>query len=100
MNEVLILGGTGAMGSYLVSVLKINYHVVVTSRKKRCDSENVTYLQGNAHNISFLKEILCKKYDAIIDFMHYTTAEFKQRHEMLLNSCNQLVFISSARGLC
>lgn len=97
MNEVLILGGTGAMGSYLVSVLKVNYHVVVTSRKKKCDSENVTYLQGNAHNISFLKEILCKKYDAIIDFMHYTTAEFKQRHEMLLNSCNQLVFISSAR---
>lgn len=38
-----------------------------------------------------------KQYDAVLDFMSYTTEEFRERHELLLEHTRQYVFISSAR---
>lgn len=98
-NDLLILGGTGAMGKALVEILSENkgFHVFVTSRKKHPDTDNVTYLQGNAKQIQFLEQILERKYTCIIDFMSYRTEEFRSRVDLLLNSTEQYIFISSAR---
>ena len=96
--NILVLGGTGAMGSPLVNILvKQGYNVCVTSRKKRNSVDNLIYIQGDAKNINFLQTILNKTYDVIIDFMVYTTAEFEQRMELLLNKTGQYCFFSSSR---
>lgn len=95
---ILVLGGTGAMGSYLVPILSKKYSVYVTSRRPKQTLTNVTYIQGNAHDLLFLKKILNeRKYKAIIDFMNYSTNEYKSRYELLLASTEQLFFISSSR---
>lgn len=100
-KKVLLLGGTGAMGVYLVpELIKLGYQVSVTSRSERkSDNQNLTFIKGDAKNDVFLKSILKKdkKYDAIIDFMVYHTDEFKNRVDLLLSSTNHYVFLSSYR---
>ena len=99
--DILILGGTGAMGNMLIKLLangNAENHVTVTSRRDHVSEyASVRYVKGNAKDINFLKEILCDRYEIIIDFMVYTTAEFEHRYELLLSNTGQYVFISSAR---
>lgn len=97
--EVLVLGGTGAIGSHLVEVLASNKHdICVTSRKDRINKQNVTYVKGNALDIKFIEPILKeKKWDAVIDFMIYDSDQFKSRVGIILESTLQYIFISSAR---
>ncbi|MGO2305362.1 MAG: NAD(P)H-binding protein [Providencia sp.] len=96
--RVLILGGTGAMGIHLVRFLaKKNNQVYVTSRSKSGTSNNINYIQGNAHNPEFLGTLLSQSWDTIVDFMVYSTPIFQQRYIQLLKSTKQYIFISSAR---
>ena len=97
--QVLILGGTGAMGVFLVDILAAKgYKIDVTSRKvHKSEDKNIKYLLGNAHELNFIKSILNKNYDAIIDFMVYTEEEFRQRVNYLLKSTKQYIFLSSSR---
>lgn len=97
--NVLILGGTGTMGVALTSLLENEGHnVFVTSRNDHRNKELVTYLKGNAKDLSFLNKILpLKKWDSILDFMMYSTREFEERYKVLLNSTSQYIFMSSAR---
>lgn len=100
--RILLLGGTGAIGRNLVSVLeKTDHEVFVTSRTPHENANNVTYLLGNAHSDDFLGNVLRSapggKWDAIVDFMSYKTAEFRNKSDLLLKSARQYVFISSAR---
>lgn len=101
MNNILIFGGTGAMGEHLVNILSENKDnlVYVTTRKKReSKSENVFYVEGDAKDDIFLSSILNrKKWDCIVDFMVYNTDEFKNRADKLLESAGQYVFLSSSR---
>ena len=89
MNRVLILGGTGAMGIYLVKLLSESgyWEITVTSRSKRENNiPNVTYIQGNAREFKFISELLRERYDVIVDFMNYGYDEFKDRVQLLTNS--------------
>lgn len=96
--KVLVLGGTGAMGIHLVQLLTLNnVETVVTTRSYRESTESITYIQGNAQELSFLKPLLAKKWDAVIDFMVYSTVSFEQRYRLLLNSTKQYIFLSSSR---
>lgn len=96
--KILLLGGTGAMGTHLKEILVDSGNdVYITSRKQHEGGEPLKYLQGNAHDIDFLSLVLQKDWDAIVDFMVYSTQEFKQRVDMLLNSTKQYIFISSSR---
>lgn len=96
-NKVLLLGGTGAMGMYLCEILyDKGYDVIVTSRQERKD-DRICYVKGNAHDYSFLEEILKTKYYAIVDFMLYSSAEFDFRIKKMLESCDLYVFLSSSR---
>ncbi len=97
--DVLLLGGTGAMGSHVSDILKDKEcNIYITSRNKKENDENITYLQGNAKDLTFIKDLCRKKHwDVIIDFMVYTLDELKDRIDMLLESTNQYIFISSAR---
>ncbi|KUK56753.1 MAG: NAD-dependent epimerase/dehydratase, partial [Bacteroidetes bacterium 38_7] len=97
--KVLLLGGTGAIGKELVHLLSASgIETIVTSRKIREDERLVRYIQGNAQDVKFLQEFLAgNQWDAIVDFMVYTTPSFNERVNLLLSSTSQYVFISSAR---
>jgi len=96
--KILILGGTGAMGQHLVQLLTKNKtRITVTSRSKKKSYGNISYIEGDAHNKEFLNLLLLTKWNVIIDFMVYTIDEFTHRAILLLNSCSQYVYLSSAR---
>lgn len=96
--KILLLGGTGAMGSHLGEILSSNkQNVVITTRANRKSSEFIKYRQGDAKNIDFLNTLLEEKWDVIVDFMIYNETELKERIEKLLNSTSQYMFLSSSR---
>ena len=97
--KMLLLGGTGAIGAYLISLAaESRIEVAVTTRKQRLSSERISYIQGDAHSLSFLAEVLKEKYDVIVDFMSYTFEEFtKERVNLLLENTNHYFFLSSSR---
>ncbi len=99
-KRILVLGGTGAMGVYLVpALIQAGFEAVVTSRSRRePDRPGLTYLQGNARDGSFLQAVLAgARFDAIVDFMSYGTAEFKARRDQLLDHTAHYLFLSSYR---
>ena len=98
--EILVLGGTGAIGNDLVKLLVENGNdVYVTSRRDRNSyNKNLTYIKGNAADDSFLAEILGQgEWDTIVDFMSYSTDAFRRRVDVLLGSTKQYLFFSSSR---
>lgn len=97
--DILLLGGTGAMGTYLQQLLDNGNNVITVTSRKNHESnvKTIKYIKGNAKDLVFLKQILLNHYDVIVDFMSYSTADFKLRYELFLNNTKQYVFISSAR---
>ena len=96
--KVLLLGGTGAMGVHVSKLLaEKNIPVTVTSRKERENTENITYVTGNAKEMSFLKTLCDTHWDVILDFMVYTVDTLKERIDLLLSATEQYIFFSSAR---
>lgn len=100
--RVLVFGGTGAMGKALVKLLlQYGHQVTVTSRSsntgKTLFNNRLTYLKGNAHNEDFILGIVSEHWDVIVDFMVYSTEEFKNRLSIVLNATDQYFFLSSAR---
>lgn len=96
--DILILGGTGAMGSHVSELLKDKKNkICITSRRKQENRENIFYLQGNAKELIFINELCKKHWDVIIDFMVYTLEELQERVDIILKSTGQYIFISSAR---
>lgn len=97
-SRVLLLGGTGAMGSHLVRVLaSAGMDVTVTTRRDYPDAGLVHYVKGDAHDMAFLRPLLAGQFDAIVDFMVYDTEEFRLRYREMLAATRQYVFLSSAR---
>ena len=100
MKRILIFGGTGAMGVYLVDILSRMgiYEIDVTSRSNRVSNYPcLRFIKGNARNDDFMKSLISKKYDIIIDFMNYNLDEFSDRCSLLLSSCGQYLWFSSSR---
>jgi nucleoside-diphosphate-sugar epimerase len=96
--NILVLGGTGAMGVHLVNLLaSAGNSVFVTTRSKRKGSQNVTYFQGNAKDFLFISSLLERRWDLIIDFMVYSSPEFRERYTMYLRSTGLYIFLSTAR---
>lgn len=86
------------MGIHLVELLSSNgAETVVTSRDKKLSKGRVRYVQGNARNMDFLETILGEGWDAIVDFMVYSTTDFQKRVGLLLDATTQYIFLSSAR---
>ena len=98
-RRILVLGGTGAMGVYLVPLLQqMGARVYVTSRREHQPSDGLSYIVGNAHELEFVRKCVAESSpDAIVDFMNYKTPEFEQRAEHLANASGQYVFLSSYR---
>lgn len=98
-KSVLVLGGTGAMGRYLVpELLTLGYKVdAVSLDDVISDNLNIRYIKGNTKDDGFLEKILENKYDGIVDFMTYHTEEFKKKYKLFLDNTNHYIFLSSCR---
>lgn len=97
--NILLLGGTGAMGTYLKDLLdQQGNQIYITSRSKKIGTDSIHYLEGNAHKKEFLDGVLnLHTWDAIVDFMVYNTDEFQDKVNQLLEATQQYVFLSSSR---
>ncbi len=98
--RILILGGTGAMGTSLVEILRKQEEneIFVTSRSSHRDEDHLHYLKGNAQDDGWMDEVLGQEtWDVIVDFMIYSTEHFLKRHSALLKATGQYVFFSSSR---
>lgn len=99
MKKVLVLGGTGAMGTYLVPKLADKgYRVdVVALDKAVSDRKNVTYITADAGDMRFMQKLLENRYDAIVDFLYHDTIRFSERFETFLKNTDHYLFLSSYR---
>lgn len=96
--KVLILGGTGAMGAHLTTILSNAGHAVsITTRQNHQSTGNINYIKGNARDFDFLTQLLQNSWDVIVDFMIYDKNQFSQRFEKMLLATKQYIYTSSAR---
>ena len=99
MKDILVLGASGAMATYLIPALLERGDKVtgVCLEDMVSHHENLTYIKGNAKTDEFMKTILAKKYDAIVDFMVYYNEDFEKWYGMLLSACDHYIYFSSYR---
>lgn len=97
--QILILGGTGAIGVSMTQILsRHGDEVFVTSRSVHESRDNIHYVQGNAMDDDFLCKILAERdWDAVIDLMIYQVSNFAARLDLLLASTRHYFFFSSSR---
>ena len=97
--NVLIFGGTGAMGTHIVSILSARgVKCYVTTRRHMDNKEYVEYVTGDAHDKTFLDFLFSNhQWDVIVDFMKYSTEDFGSRVNFLLSNTKQYIFLSSSR---
>ena len=98
-RKVLVLGGTGAMGVYLVPELAaMGYEVKVISWDEVVsDNPLITYIKADGKDIGYLQELLKEKFDGIIDFLMYPAEQFKERYKLLLQNTGHYIYLSSYR---
>lgn len=98
-KKVLVPGGTGAMGVYLIpELLHLGYAVDVVSLDDiKSDNPDLRYFKANFKDPAIRSEFLKNDYDAIVDFMIYGTEEFRAAHRELLTNCGHYIYLSSYR---
>ena len=99
MKKILVLGGTGAMGVYLVpKLIERGYAVDVASLDKvESDTPNLRYFTGDCMDVNYVGELLKNRYDGIVDFMIYKGDKFEQRHKMFLDNTSHYIYLSTYR---
>ena len=88
------------MGSYLVPKLLASGYCVDAATLDNAVSMNqkLTYYREDFLDFHVLRSFLNgRHYDAIIDFMTYSTAQYAERYELLLSSAKHFIFVSSYR---
>lgn len=99
-KKALVLGGTGALGVYMVEELLRTGNTVdaVTMDDAVSDNPNLRYLKVNAKDNAVLDELLRNNYDCIIDYMlYFSKEEFGKRYLKLLDNTKHYIFLSSYR---
>lgn len=100
MKKILVPGGTGAMGVYLVpELLKLGYKVdVISLDDALSDNADLKYIKANAKDYDFIAEILKNDYDAVVDFMTYPTKEYYEKFlDLYLENTGHYIFLSTYR---
>lgn len=99
IKSVLVLGGTGTIGSAVVDALceeDIACYVVCRGKHRHIETSGSTYLYGDAFDGSFMDKILfANKYDAIVDLLWYSPEQFASAIDKLLHSTNHYICFSS-----
>lgn len=101
MKKVLVLGGTGAMGVYLVPELRAMGYAVDVTTLDTVDSADpmLRYITADTMRDEVLFPLLDNGYDAIVDFMIYFEPDksFRPRMDKLLHSTKHYIHLSTYR---
>lgn len=86
------------MGQYIVPYLSdMGYFVTAVSLDdEKPYSSQVECIKGNVKEMDFLKSLLDRKYDGVVDFMNYYE-DFTPYCELFLKSTDHYIFLSSCR---
>ena len=99
-KTALLIGGGGTLGTYTAKeLLRLGYNVdIICPEEKKSNNEHLKFYQSYATD-DFLNELFGKKrYDGIVNFIHYPDAEkYKPVHRLLTHNTEHLVFLSSYR---
>ena len=99
MKKVLVIGATGAMGSYLVpELVGLNYKVTGVGLDESAPWGDIaTYVKGDAFDKDFLGQLLKEGFDGVVDFMNYGKFDFSDYMELFLENTDHYIFLSSCR---
>ena len=99
-KKVLLIAGGGTLGTYAAKeLLRQGCSVdVVCPEEKTSDDDRLRFYRGYA-TMDYLKELFGeKRYDGIVNFLHYTKVEnYKPYHKLLSENTDHLIFLSSYR---
>lgn len=99
-KKVLVPGGTGAMGVYLIpELLKLGYEVdVISLDDVVSDNPKLRYFKENAKDKAYIEKMLKNGYDGVIDFMCYWNEEERLTFpELYLKNTGHYIFLSTYR---
>lgn len=99
MRKILVMGGTGTMGSALVSALTSGdeWEAYAVCRSVRNQESRCHYIYCDIMKEAFFKEVVeNEKYDAIVDFMWYDPDTFAARIPKLLKAAKHYICLSSS----
>ena len=98
-KKILVTGGTGAMGRYLVPLLiEMGYAVdVIAQDAFESTSPDLRYIIGDAKDADYMREFLKNGYDGVVDFMIYRTDEIAKWLPIYLDSTEHYIYLSSYR---
>lgn len=100
MKNILLIGGNGALGVYLVKeTLAMGYKVdVVCFEDAVSTNPNLTYIKHDGKDFQYMAGLVKKGYDTIVDFMlYYTVEEFKPFCDLYLTNTKHYLFLSTYR---
>ena len=94
--RILVIGGTGCIGTPLVKLLASG-GVDVVSRRIMGKYERVNYISCDANELQLIKQVIIDGgYDVIVDFMIYDVKNYKERLDIILDHCDQYICMSTA----
>ena len=99
-KKVLLIGGGGTLGTYTAEeLLRLGAKVdILCPEDKVSHHENLRFIQDYATEEVFDAIFAETHYDAVVNFIHYTTLEeYIPHHEKIIANTDQLVFLSSYR---
>ena len=98
--KVLLIAGGGTLGVYTSQeLLRLGYDVdVIALEAPESDDPRLRYIRTRADDAFLAVHLAENRYDAIVDFIHYPDPElYRPRCRLLLDSTEQLIFLSSYR---
>ncbi len=98
MRKVLLIGGTGAIGSYTALELsRRNIKVDVITLDDCKNNEYVTYYKLQYSYSAIVDFLRGRYYNAIVDYFHYSPESYPNTLALLSEHTEQLIFLSSYR---
>ena len=97
-KKALVIGGTGAIGTYTCDELvSLGWELDVITLEECQNTEAVTYHTMKSEYAALKVFLGGRHYEAIVDFMHYMPENYPPILELLTTHTEQLVFLSSYR---
>ena len=98
-KKILLIAGTGVIGSHLKQILtQQKYDVYITTRKNYSNKKSIQHIIGDSKNTTFIKKTITDlQPDVIVDFLVYKSLDFKKIVNFFLDHCQHYVYLSSCR---
>lgn len=99
-KSVLLIGGGGTLGTYTAQeLLRLGCSVdIICLEDKISDNEKLCFYKGYATQEYLENFLRNKRYDGIVNFIHYPEVEdYRPIHSLLIKHTGHLIFLSSYR---